>query len=450
MLCTEESKNMEFRNYRLQFIIRILILVLGLLALIYSAFILHNFMRGLFSFIICVFSVLEFFHFLNKMNRDFKSFLQALIYEDFSNYYNKKNDSTGVYNLFNQLNEKYRKISFDKEIQHSFIQTIIEHISVGIVVVNENKEIVLLNNNLLKLFKIRKIEILDELIRKYPLLKEKISNLKPGKADLVELIIDGELLRLSMNISKFKLEGINYDLISIQDINIELDEQELIAWQKLIRVLTHEIMNSVTPISSLSSSLNTLLTRNIKDNYLDQKNLDYLINGLNAVQDRSESLIKFTESYKKLTQIKHPDYSKINVSSLFETVLTLHKTEIDKLGIKATYSFDEDLELLADKLMIEQVIINLVKNAIEILENAKDPTLELKCFKENEYMTIQVIDNGLGIPDDKIDKIFIPFFTTKEEGSGIGLSFARQVMRLHKGNIFVKSIPGETIFNLKF
>jgi nitrogen fixation/metabolism regulation signal transduction histidine kinase len=441
---------MEFRNYKLQFIIRIAILVLGLLALVYSVFILHNFIRSLFSIFYCIISIAEFYYFLNKMNRDFKSFLQALIYEDFSNYYNKKNDSTGVYNLFNQLNEKYRKIGFDKEVQHSFIQTIIEHISVGIVVINENKEIVLLNNNLLQLFKIRKIETLDELIAKYPLLKEKVINLKPGKPDLVELIVDGELIRLSMNISKFKLEGINYDLISIQDINVELDEQELIAWQKLIRVLTHEIMNSVTPISSLSSSLNTLLTRNIKDNYLDQKNLDYLISGLNAVQDRSESLLKFTESYKKLTQIQHPDYSKINVSTLFETVLMLHKTEINRLGINAKYSFDEDLELLADKLMIEQVIINLVKNAIEILENMKNPALELKCFKENEYITIQVIDNGIGIPDDKIDKIFIPFFTTKEKGSGIGLSFARQVMRLHKGNVFVKSIPGKTIFTLKF
>jgi len=441
---------MEFRNYKLNFIIRIVILVIGLSALIYSIIVLQNFMRGLFSLVFCVISVVEFFNFLNKMNRDFKSFLKALIYEDFTNYYSKKKDSTGIYNLFNQLNEKYRKISFEKEVQHSFIQNIIEHISVGIVVINENREIVLKNNNLLKLLKLRKIGTLDELTSKFPLLNEKIPNLKPGKPDLVELIIDGELLRLSMNISKFKLEGFSYDLISIQDINAELDEQELVAWQKLIRVLTHEIMNSVTPISSLSCSLNTLLTRNIKDNYLDQKNLDYLISGLNAVQERSESLLKFTESYKKLTQIKHPDYSKINVSSLFETVLMLHKTEIDKQGIKATYSFDEDTELLADKLMIEQVIINLVKNAIEVLEKVSEPIIELKYFKENEYLTIQVIDNGLGIPEDKIDKIFIPFFTTKEKGSGIGLSFARQVMRLHKGNIFVKSIPEKTIFTLKF
>ncbi|OFX89577.1 MAG: hypothetical protein A2W99_14735 [Bacteroidetes bacterium GWF2_33_16] len=384
------------------------------------------------------------------MNREFNSFLQSLIYEDFTNYYNKKYDSTGVYNLFNQLNEKYRKISFEKEVQHSFIQTIIEHISVGIFVINENREVVLFNNNLLRIFKLRKLKTIDELIKKYPLIKEKLSNLKPGKPELVELVIDGELLKLSLSISKFKLEEVAYNLISIQDINVELDEQELNAWQKLIRVLTHEIMNSVTPISSLSSSLNNLLSKNVKNNHIDQKNLDYLISGLNAVQDRSESLLKFTESYKKLTQIQHPDYSKMNVPLLLEKVLMLYKTDIDRLGINVTLSFDYDLELLADKLLIEQVLINLVKNAIEVLENVTNPILKLKYFKDNESLTIQIIDNGPGIQEDKIDKIFIPFFTTKEKGSGIGLSFARQVMRLHRGNILVKSVPNETTFSLRF
>jgi len=441
---------MEFKNYKLSFVFRIAILVVALIALVYSAFILRNFMRSLFSFIFSVISILEFFHFLNKMNREFNSFLQSLIYEDFTNYYNKKYDSTGVYNLFNQLNEKYRKISFEKEVQHSFIQTIIEHISVGIFVINENREVVLFNNNLLRIFKLRKLKTIDELIKKYPLIKEKLSNLKPGKPELVELVIDGELLKLSLSISKFKLEEVAYNLISIQDINVELDEQELNAWQKLIRVLTHEIMNSVTPISSLSSSLNNLLSKNVKNNHIDQKNLDYLISGLNAVQDRSESLLKFTESYKKLTQIQHPDYSKMNVPLLLEKVLMLYKTDIDRLGINVTLSFDYDLELLADKLLIEQVLINLVKNAIEVLENVTNPILKLKYFKDNESLTIQIIDNGPGIQEDKIDKIFIPFFTTKEKGSGIGLSFARQVMRLHRGNILVKSVPNETTFSLRF
>lgn len=384
------------------------------------------------------------------MNREFYSFLQALIYEDFTNYYKKEKDSTGVYNLFNQLNEKYRKISFEKEVQHSFIQTIIEHISVGIFVVNEKNEIVLFNNNLLRILKLRKLKTIDEVKIKYPLISEKISNLKPDKPELIELVIDGELFKLSLSISIFKLEGVTYKLISVQDINVELDEQELNAWQKLIRVLTHEIMNSVTPISSLSSSLNSLLSKNVKNCYIDQKNLDYLVSGLNAVQERSESLLKFTESYKKLTQIQHPEYSKINIPSLMEKILVLFKNDIERFGIHTILSFDYKLELLADKLLIEQVLINLIKNAIEALENVKNPILKLNYFKENEIITIQIIDNGPGIPEDKIDKIFIPFYTTKEKGSGIGLSFARQVMRLHRGNILIKSIPNETTFSLKF
>lgn len=442
---------MEFRNYKTQFLVRITILVLALAAFVYSLIILHNFMRSLFSAVFCIISILEFFSFLNNINREFKSFLQALIYEDFSNYYStKQKDKEEIYRLFNKLNSKYRKISFEKEVQYALITTIIEHISIGIAVFDNEKNIELKNNNLLKLFKCNSIKNLNDIIIKIPQLKDKIEFAHPLKPELIELNIEGELLKLSMNTSKFKLEGKPYTLISFQNINIELDEQELLAWQKLIRVLTHEIMNSVTPISSLTSSLNTLLSKSVKDNRIEQKHLDYLISGLAAVQDRSEGLIKFTESYKKLTQLKHPDYAMLNVKSLIENVIVLHKSDIEKHNIQLRILVDEYLEILADKFMIEQVFINLVKNAIEATQNINSPSITIKCFTENERLTIQVIDNGAGISNDKIDKIFIPFFTTKDKGSGIGLSFVRQVMRLHRGNVFVKSRAGETIFTLKF
>lgn len=450
-LYIEELKNMEFRNFKTQFIVRIIILVIAIVAAIYSILILKNFIRSFFAVALCLFSVIELFQFLDSMNKEFKSFLHALIYEDFSNYYsNKRKDKAKIYGLFNELNSKYRKIAYEKEVQHAFVNTIIEHISIGVVVIDIDQNVVLVNNKLLELFHCKQIKTLGDIILKHPVLKNKVEEIDPAKPELLELNIEGELFKISMNISKFRLAGKAYELISFQDINVELDEQELLAWQKLIRVLTHEIMNSVTPISSLTSSLNTLLSKSVNNNKIEKKNLDYLTTGLAAVQERSEGLLKFTESYKKLTQLKHPDYIKVSVQTLFENVLVLHESKIKKLGIQSNISIEDDSELLIDKFMIEQVLINLVKNSIEALSSIDSPILSLKYFKENERLTIQVIDNGNGIADDKIDKVFIPFFTTKDKGSGIGLSFARQVMRLHRGNILVKSKQGETVFTLKF
>ncbi|MBU8892474.1 MAG: PAS domain-containing protein [Bacteroidales bacterium] len=388
---------------------------------------------------------------MNKTNNDFISFLNALIYEDFTNYYSRsKKHDQDVYSLFNKLNEKYRKIAFEKEVQHAFLQTIIKHINIGVLVMDNEGGVVLVNSYFLRLLNVNSVKSIKEIKNKSAKLQNEIENIESNKPKLLELILDGELYRLSVNASHFKLDGISYKLVSLQDINIELDEQEINAWQKLIRVLTHEIMNSVTPISSLASSLNKLLTKAINNNNVDPKHLEYLSDGLNAVQNRSEGLIKFTEAYKKLTQVQYPDFKSINIHKLFENVILLHKSKIEEFKIEATISVKSDLNLLADKSMIEQIMINLIKNSIQALEEIKNPIIQIKGFIENKRVIIQVIDNGKGIPEDKIDKIFIPFFTTKDSGSGIGLSFARQVMRLHKGVISVKSVPENTIFTLKF
>lgn len=442
---------MVFKSFKVGFIIRILVLAIAILALVYSGLILNNFIRSIFSFAFCVISIAELFNFINKTNKDFMSFMNALIYEDFTNYYSKsKNQNTEVYELFNKLNEKYRKIAFEKEVQYAFLQTIIKHINIGILVLDKEKNIVLVNHFLLKLLGLPKIKSIYDIEKKSLKLKNELDKIEAGNSKLVELVLNGELFRITINVSFFKLDGLPYKLFSLQDINMELDEQEINSWQKLIRVLTHEIMNSVTPISSLTSSLNNLLRKAIEQNNIDSKHLEYLSSGLNAVQGRSEGLIKFTEAYKKLTQIKYPEFELVNIEKTFEHVILLLKTEIEESNIKVLISVTSDFNLLADKSMLEQVLINMVKNSIYELSEVSEPYIHLRYFTENHKYIIQIIDNGKGIPDDKIDKIFVPFFTTKEKGSGIGLSFARQVMRMHKGTINVKSDDINTIFTLKF
>lgn len=447
----EELKNMVFRNNKIKFLVRLVILALGLFLLLYAAVILKNGIRSFFAIIFCIASVWEFMIFLNRQNRDFESFINALLYEDFSNFYSKdKEHESDIYKLFNQLNTKYRTIAYEKELQHSLLHTIIKNISIGILVLKDKGEIMLINDYLLQLLNLKKLNSFAELENVSKKLKDEIENLTIDKSQLVELVISGEILRLSLNKTFFKLDGLNYQLISLQDINYEMDEQEITAWQKLIRVLTHEIMNSVTPISSLTSSLSGILEQAVSNEKIETKQLNYLSKGLHAVQDRSEGLLKFTEAYKKLTQIRHPEYEIIPLENLFGSVLLLHKADMDRLGIRASYDIQKNMELLADKAMIEQILINLVNNAVQAHGKSIEPFIELKAFTSENRKIIQVIDNGAGIPEEKIDKIFIPFFTTKEKGSGIGLSFARQVMRLHKGSITVKSSKNKTIFTLKF
>jgi len=442
---------MVFSNYKLKFLIRILILSFSIFLLTYTSFVLQNFIRSFFALALCATSILEMLNFINRVNKDFESFLNALIYEDFTNYYSKsRGNNSKVYKLFNKLNSKYRKIAFEKEVQHAFLQTIIRHINIGILVLDEQDKIFLVNHYLQSLLDISKIKSIGDIENKSSKLRKELEEFNTENSRIVELVINGELYRLTMNSSLFKLDGKSYKLYSFQDINLELDEQEITSWQKLIRVLTHEIMNSVTPISSLTSSLNNLLKKAITQNNVDTKHLEYLSNGLNAVEERSEGLIKFTEAYKKLTQIKYPEFERVHVENIFERVILLHKEEIENLNIQVTISVDSELSLLADKSMLEQVLINLVKNAIQELKGIKGSRIDLKCFQDNKRIHIQVTDNGNGIADDKIDKIFIPFFTTKNKGSGIGLSFARQVMRLHKGIINVNSNTDNTTFTLRF
>jgi len=442
---------MVFKNYKIKFIVRVLVLTLAITAFVYSVLILHKFIRSLFAFAFCIIAILELLQFINKANRDFKSFLNALIYEDFTNHYSKiKERESEVYNLFNQLNNKYRKIAFEKEVQHAFLQTIVEHINIALIVLKENNSVVLANDYFKKLLNIQTINSIHDIASKSEKIEQEIVKVEVGKSKLVEFSINNEIYRVSIKASDFKLDGVRYRLVSLQDINVELDEQEIIAWQKLIRVLTHEIMNSVTPISSLSSSLNKLLTDAIRKGQVDSKHLEYMSNGLNAVQERSEGLIKFTEAYKKLTQLKHPEFEYVELRKIFENVCLLHKSKLESLKIETIILVDEDISVFADKVMLEQVMINLVKNSIQAFDTVEKPKIKLKCFKEENSIIIQVIDNGIGIAKDKIDKIFIPFFTTKESGSGIGLSLAKQVMQLHKGSINVKSVPGNTVITLKF
>jgi len=255
----------------------------------------------------------------------------------------------------------------------------------------------------------------------------------------------------------FRMRGEDFTLVSLQNISSELEEKEVESWQRLIRVLTHEIMNSITPISSLAVTVNDMLFERRGDAYclrkLDNEDIDSVETALRTIQGRSQGLLNFVETYRNLTRVPKPNFRYFPVKELFDRNLLLLKPKLEPHGIECSCVITPDnLMMTADPDLVDQVIINLVLNAIDAVKNRENPLITARALTTSAgRVVIELIDNGHGIKPDIIDKIFMPFFTSKKEGSGIGLSLSRQIMHLHKGTITVKSLPGEgTTFTLTF
>src|SRR5690606_11575781 len=249
--------------------------------------------------------------------------------------------------------------------------------------------------------------------------------------------------------------GENVKLISLQNIQNELEEKEMEAWQNLGRVLTHEIMNSVTPISSLAGIIEDEIKQHLVPGapILQPEEMSDIHLSLQTISKRSESLIEFVKEFRSLSNIPKPKPTSVNVQLLLEELATLYKMELNERDIRLLISvYPEDLTILADKGMIEQVLINLIKNAIQAFDEQPVKEITLRAFvSERSRPVISVKDNGSGIDPEALEKIFIPFFTTKKHGSGIWLSLSRQIMRQHQGTLGVKSTVGTgTEFFLRF
>jgi signal transduction histidine kinase len=292
-----------------------------------------------------------------------------------------------------------------------------------------------------------------------PELVQKLLTIRHGENTLIRVQEKDELLQLAIYATKFKIHNRTILLTSIKNIQDELEEKEMESWQKLIRVLTHEIMNSITPISSLSSTITMILkdlSENLKEKDIDADDIDTIkeVEGaLETIHKRTDGLLHFVNTYRDLTRIPTPTFSIFQVSKLLNNIKGLHAEEIKAKNIKCSINIEPNsLELSADEKLIEQVIINLVKNAIQALDSTQNPEIQLNAFlNQRGRITIQIIDNGQGILPNVLDKIFIPFFTTKPKGSGIGLSLSKQILRLHGGNITAYSEPEKTTkFTLTF
>ena len=345
------------------------------------------------------------------------------------------------------VNDKFIESSQYEASQYQYIVTLINQLQIGVLAFDERERIHLANESFNTLLGQKELINLDSIKATNEALYDQLKEIKNGENTIFKTTLLGQAKKLSMSATSFKLRQKRYKLISLQDIHTELDQHEMEAWQKLIRVLTHEIMNSVAPITSLSSTLKNL----VQDNELDAGKINTLQEGLDAIESRSQGLMNFTQSYRALTRVPLPNIREVDSQTFLQRIDSLFKPTIANTEIAWSLSLGEkNPSLLIDPDLMEQVIINLLKNAKEAVSPKKGRIdLALREHTELGQIQLSITDNGPGIPDEITEKVFIPFYTTKSEGSGIGLSLARQIVQLHKGELTFKTSDMGTSFYIK-
>ena len=449
---------MVFRSQRLRILIRIILITLFIVFMILALNQEQWYVVTGVSACMVILLMIELFRFIDRSNREFLNLLESMKYQDFTkSYVGRFSEKTfrELESSYNEILALYRDARMDREIQFQYLQMVIDHIQLALICFNQEGRIILFNNAAGKLFQRSQPEKIESLGEIYPDLQELMSKLDAGQRDLVKVNREGELMQLAVLATEFRLKNDRYKLVSIQDIKQELEEQELDSWQKLIRVLTHEIMNSVTPVSSLSSAINEMLVddkgRRRLVAGLEKEDQEDMYSSLETIEERSKGLLKFVGDYKNLTRLPRPHFEDLDVGSLISHVQQLFKKDMDRQHIQfSLVNPSQDLSICADSQMIQQVLINLVQNAMEALKGKNIKKIKVSVFRQSNKTFIRIYDNGPVIDPENADKVFIPFFTTRKKGSGIGLSLSKQIMRLHKGNIHFQSDNNGTTFTLEF
>jgi len=396
--------------------------------------------------------------FVNRIHRDVHKFLEALKNQDTSQLFMRQKQGRyfrKLYTSFNEITRNFRLVRIEKEVESLFIKETVKQAASGIVAVTETGSIKLINKAALLLLGMEELSSLSGLGKTHPELAEILGSKEPVAHPQLSIGSGGKMIQLAVKSTEISLEGNPVWVFSLLDISREMARSEVEAWQKLIRVLNHEITNSVSPIHILASSLYELLHEGSKQKSLDQldeQTLDRLVLGLRTMIKRSEGLTAFLNTYKSFTKPGEPVFSRVRLSSLFDHIRTLLAAETGKSGVELKLELSPaGLQIRADEKLMEQTLINLVKNAIHALEGCDHPVIHLKAYQLDEHVNIEVKDNGRGISEEIIEHIFTPFFTTRKEGSGIGLSLARQIMQMHNASIHVSSVEGvQTTFTLTF
>ena len=404
-----------------------------------------------------IYLVVDFFNFHREAQQELNQFVEAIHYRDFSRNFDVKHAPVDIQPLrkgFNEINSTFKVISKEKETQYQYLQKILELVDTGILSYKHaNGEVVWMNETLKRMLHLPYLKTVHSLAKRDEDLYNRVIDLKPGESKIATAHAERKSFKVLLSATGFQTEGEKFKLIAFQNVDEALDETESKAWQKLLSVMTHEIMNSIAPISSLADTLKNRLQESVADLDNSEGSVDDLKLGIDTIKRRSEGLLKFAETYRNLNKITTLNLTKIYVRDFFENLNTLMEPTLEKKNIEMEIVLkDPSLMVEADISLVEQVLINLVVNSIDAVKDTEDARIVLAAeLNSNKKVTIKVSDNGPGMSDEVLDKIFIPFFSTKKSGSGIGLSLCKQIMMLHHGNIHVHSIEGQgSTFLLQF
>ncbi|HNR08241.1 MAG TPA: HAMP domain-containing sensor histidine kinase [Saprospiraceae bacterium] len=440
---------MAFERFEWKIIRRVVILLVTALAftwLLVNSYYIYMLIPG----VVLGYLAYEMYVFNRKAYDEIDQYVESVHYRDFSRHFNVKEAPKELKSLregFNEINDTIKDISLEKETHYQYLQKVLEIINTGIISYEEQGgQVIWLNETLKKMLQVPYLRTIHSLEKRNPLLYRKIIDINSGNQDIVKLSEGLKELKVLLNSTAFLLEGKKYKLVAIQNINEAIDETEANAWQKLLSVMTHEIMNSVAPIASLADTLKTRLQDATPDEMED------LGVGIETIKKRSEGLLRFAQTYRNLNKVSQPQIKAIPLGELFSTMYNLMNPTLEQKNIDLDIILkDPNLVLHADPNLIEQVIINLLLNAKDALLDKPDARIMLSAEESNNRLVLKVADNGRGIPAEVADKIFVPFFSTKTNGSGIGLSLSKQIMLMHKGNIHYASRENEgTVFELVF
>lgn len=436
---------MIYKYFSLQIVVRLVLIFLNMLAI--SILIIHaeRLFTSITLLVLLTIQIFEIIRFLTRTNREVEYFVQSLKYEEIGTRFISQTKSNKLFDAFNEILEFIENLKIQKEAQYHFLNIILKKADVGIITLTQDDKIELINDTALRILNCFKPKTWNEIEYQYPKLSKQIKQLKSEQHELIDFFNHDEKIKLSVSLTRIKILERPYSIIVFQNIRSEIEQSELDSWNRIIRTIAHEIMNSLTPISSLTETSLIMLERNNDTQNIDNNKLK---TALKTIERRSNSLMHFVEDFRNLARLPKPNPTEINLKELFVQIEKLYETTFINSQITFRSTIENDnMVLYADANLIEQVLVNLMKNAIEAFHQKTNPEITLKAFTNNSLKIIEVIDNGQGIPEEDMEKLFVPFFTTKEKGSGIGLSLSRQIMQLHNGtiDIFSELNKGTTI-----
>jgi signal transduction histidine kinase len=450
-----------FKHFRIQCTVRVILIGVTMLAALWLFFRTTSYVAATIIALVAVYQLAALIRYVEKTNDDLSRLLRSIRYSDFSQSFTaagRGKTFAEVGTAFREVMDDFRAARAEKEENYRYLQTVMQHVGIGLISFRQDGAVNLINTAAKRMLRVPYLKYVQALGEFSPELVDTLMRLQRGEKALVKVVDGEELLQLVIYATEFKMRDDLYKLVSIQNIQSELEEMEIEAWQKLTRVLTHEIMNSVAPIASLAATANGLLaeTEGLGNGTPPADLADTLgdVRGaVRVIEKRSDGLLSFVNNYRRLTRVPQPNFQIFPVADLFDDIADLMRPQMDAKGIRFAYAIEPPtLDLTADRDLIEQVLINLVKNAMQAVEETTDARVRMEAHIDGRgRAVIQVSDNGRGIVKEAMEQIFIPFFTTKKDGSGIGLSLSREIMRQHGGSINATSRPGErTVFTLRF